>query len=763
MLRNIKNATKRNLLILFLVFNVGFIAQAIVNYSINNFISALDLRIQNAEVQRTITSDLSLEIRDLESLFYQMSAFPNKHMRGIILTRINEKETHIYEAFHILNQGGTFFHRYDLNLPDTDKLESFMSYWPEVTNNFSFAAADILPKFRLINNKLRELNSQLKEIDKLQEEKSPLLSQKITEFQLNMKFFSPIFDRLKESANRVFFTNAQDYKTLKAQVEQEKENYRNLQTLLTVTLIIIGLWVFWHLSRNINNSINALSESRDYTHDILESQSNIIIVNDGEKLVDASGGFFEFFKGYTSIDAFQNEHDCICDFFIPEEGYIYKFDDKNWVEYLVENPHKIHKAKVDYQGKVTPFQISAMKSKKYNRYIISLFDISENEQITERLKIEKDKAMEATRAKGEFLANMSHEIRTPLNAILGFIALLKEKPQDKESREYLDIIDSSSQTLTGIINDILDFSKIESGKMEIDPVIFDPNKSIRRISDLFNARCSEKNLNLVLEMSEMPNSLEADILRINQVLSNFLSNAIKFSEPGTTVTLEASYDYDKQALSCRVIDEGIGIPLEKQASIFESFSQAETSTTRKYGGTGLGLTISAQLIALLNGEIHLKSEENKGSCFGFTIPAKIVDAKADSEEEVKIKDHFQGHLLLVEDNATNQMLMSAILKKLGLTFDIANDGLEAIEQVKNNHYDMILMDENMPNMSGIEATQQIRTMEDRFQCGKHIIVALTANAMKGDRERFLAAGMNDYLSKPINLQKLKKVIQHFLD
>ncbi|BBN58483.1 ATP-binding protein [Hydrogenovibrio marinus] len=756
------HTAKNRLLALLILFVLGFFAQTIINYSIENFINALDKHIQNADVQRVVTSDISLEIRNIESLFYQMAAFPNKHMRNIILRKISEKESKVYESFFILNNGGNFYHSYDLNLPDADKLESFQTYQPERFNHFSFAAADILPKFRLINEKLVELNDQLEEIDKLQQEKSPLLSRKITEFQLNMKFFTPIFHRLKESANRVFLTNALDYKKLKQRVQKDKERYRNYQILLSISLIVIGLWIFWHLSRSINQSISELTESRDYSRNILESQSNIIIINDGEKLIDASGGFFAFFEDYDSLDAFQHEHECVCDFFVKEEGFIYKFPDKKWIEYLVDHPHQTHKVKVLHKGEISLFQISAMKSKLYDRFVISMFDISENERINEHLMIEKDKALAATKAKGEFLANMSHEIRTPLNAILGFIALLKEKNQDKESREYLDIIDTSSQALTSIINDILDLSKIESGKLEIDPVVFDPQKSISQVADLFLARCSEKNIDLIINIDRMPPRLEADVLRINQILSNFLSNAVKFSDAGQSITLTASYDWDKEQLLCKVMDEGIGIPLEKQADIFESFSQAESSTTRKYGGTGLGLTISAKLIQLLGGDLQLKSEESKGSCFGFTVPAKIVKMATEIERKQTLQDSFEGHILLVEDNVTNQMLMSAILKKLELTFDIAQDGLEAVDRVQESRYDLILMDENMPKLNGINATKQIRMLEKANQIIPQVVVALTANAMKGDKERFLMAGMDNYLPKPINIDDLKSVLMEYL-
>ncbi|CAN8142665.1 hypothetical protein THIOSC15_50001 [uncultured Thiomicrorhabdus sp.] len=224
-------------------------------------------------------------------------------------------------------------------------------------------------------------------------------------------------------------------------------------------------------------------------------------MNDGEKLIDASGGFFNFFSEYETLESFSKDYTCICDLFVKEEGLVYKFSDKNWIEYLLENPNVTHKAKIDYLGSILTFQLSAQKSNRYQRYIVSLVDITNLEKINNDLNIEKNKALEATKSKGEFLANMSHEIRTPLNAILGFIDLLKGKKLDSESQKYLDTISQSSHTLLGIINDILDLSKIENGKLEIDRNDFSPKIEFNNVADLFRARCSEKNITFKVEFT----------------------------------------------------------------------------------------------------------------------------------------------------------------------------------------------------------------------------------------------------------------------
>ncbi|BBP42350.1 ATP-binding protein [Thiosulfativibrio zosterae] len=759
------HSTSKNLSLLLLVFFIGLGSQAILNLSIANFIAVLDQKVKNAHIETLIGEEIILEIQKMETHFFEMASFPNPHLRRILKNEILEQQEEIEHSLEILNQGGVYKHRIDLNLPNTEAQFESLIYKPEKRNSFSFAHADIVPKFGIINQKLASLKGMQDYIDQLRMEKSPLLAEKLTELNLEVKLLKPLFHRIKEDANRIFYQNKLDSRSIQEQVEGQKDDYRNIQMGLTLVALFFGILVFVRLSQNIKNNLKEIEVNQDYTQDILDSQSNIIIVNDGVNIIDASGGFFSFFREFDSLESFSKSYQCICELFVKEEGYVYRFEDKNWIEYILQNPNATHKAKLRYQGKTTIFQVSAVKSTKYERYIISMFDISENERINQDLKIEKNKALAATQAKGEFLANMSHEIRTPLNAILGFISLMKDKTHDAENTKYLNTIDSSSHSLLGIINDILDFSKIESGKLDIDPSPFDPRKEFSSTADLFKARCSEKNLNFNITLSDaLPNCIETDILRVKQVISNLLSNAIKFTEPNKAVSL--SVDYQNGCLVCQVSDEGIGMTPEFQARIFEAFSQAESSTTRKYGGTGLGLTISAKLIGMLGGELKCESELHVGSRFSFSIPAKICqDLKPDDAPKIENSTQIEGHLLLVEDNKTNQLLMSALLKKQGLTFDIANDGLEAITALQERHYDLVLMDENMPNLNGIEATKQIRILEAKGELPYKqplVIIAVTANAMTGDRERFLAAGMNEYLTKPINLPKLTEIFRRFL-
>ena len=370
---------------------------------------------------------------------------------------------------------------------------------------------------------------------------------------------------------------------------------------------------------------------------------------------------------------------------------------------------------------------------------------------TEQLK-------QAEKAKSIFLANMSHEIRTPLNAIVGFVDILKEKNLDEESKKYINIISNSSKMLLNILNDILDLSKIEAGKLTIEKVVFNLEEEILVVLDLLRLKAIEKHINLKEEFINLPKYVRNDPTRLKQVIMNLLSNAIKFTPENKNVY--AKFEYKDNKLFVSIKDEGIGMSPDQAKKIFEPFKQADDSTTRKYGGTGLGVTISKNIVELLGGELKLKTELNKGSEFYFEIPIEVVDNY--KEEKIEIKKEFNSKVLVVEDNKANQMFLEVVLKKLNLEYEIANNGKEAIEKYKDGKFDIVLMDENMPIMNGIEAVKHIRKYEEENNLKHTPIISVTANALQGDRERFLNAGFDDYLAKPIDLNKLKEILSKFL-
>lgn len=401
---------------------------------------------------------------------------------------------------------------------------------------------------------------------------------------------------------------------------------------------------------------------------------------------------------------------------------------------------------------------------KCDIHVAHFLDIKIGQTREKELNSAMKKVIQLENNKSIFLANMSHEIRTPLNAILGFIDLLKEESKDRmKSLEYLNIMEDSSRSLITIIEDILDFSKIENGKLTIDKIDFNTKVEFELITKLFDAQCSQKNIFLSLYLDDnLPEVINSDPLRIKQVVSNLISNAVKFTPSGKSISVVISYK--NNLLNISVKDEGMGIEEDKLVHIFEAFNQEDNSTTREFGGTGLGLSISNSLVKLLGGKLKVDSVKDKGSEFYFSLPVKKGTMQNETLISVSNFNFIGKKVLLVEDNKANQIFMKIILQTIKLDFDIANNGVEAVELYKQNHdkYHIILMDENMPKMNGIEATMQILKFEKKNNLKHTPIIALTANAIKGDREKFLDAGMDEYLSKPIKKEVLQNALGCFL-
>lgn len=407
----------------------------------------------------------------------------------------------------------------------------------------------------------------------------------------------------------------------------------------------------------------------------------------------------------------------------------------------------------------------------------NLQNLTEHRSLETELMDARDKALEAVNAKGRFLANMSHEIRTPMNGVLGMLDLIKTTKLTEEQKDLTETAYYSAEALLNIINEILDFSKIDAGKLKIEILKFNLYKVISDVERLFKIKCKEQCIGFNVTLNEnVPEYLFGDPTRLRQILINLLSNACKFTEKGfVNLHINAHKRIaDEISIQFDIEDSGIGIPEDAQESLFEEFNQVDASTTRKFGGTGLGLSITKQLLDLMNGRIEVKSQLGQGSRFSVYMTYEVTSSDQKplptdnilhlpSRQNIDLKQFSHKKILLVEDNKVNQKVTLGILKKFALSADIAENGEIAVAKVEAGGYHLLLMDCQMPVMNGYDATRLIRQYETTNSKFHVPIIAMTANVMQGDKEKCLAAGMNDYLSKPIDTGLLKEKLFNWLN
>ncbi|MES2809539.1 MAG: ATP-binding protein, partial [Bacteroidota bacterium] len=397
-----------------------------------------------------------------------------------------------------------------------------------------------------------------------------------------------------------------------------------------------------------------------------------------------------------------------------------------------------------------------------DKYIEVVIDITAKKKVEMELIAAKEEALQLSRAKDMFISVMSHEIRTPLNAVIGMSNLLVDDNPLESQKENLNVLKFSADNLLTLINDVLDFTKIETGNIELEQTAINLRTMVQSITASLQYQTKEKNIYLDALIDEaIPETIIGDSTRLSQIIINLVSNAVKFTDKGGVNIALTVVDQTKKNVRIRfsVTDTGIGIANDKLNTIFESFKQADTSTTRKYGGTGLGLAISKRLIELHDSRVNVDSEPGKGSAFSFTITFdKAKNKKSNNTNDVESTLNIS--VLVVDDNQINRLLINKILTKWGATIDFAENGLQAVNKVETNKYDVVLMDIHMPEMGGLEATQIIRSKpEPYFQ--QLPIVALTASMLTSQMGDIGNAGMNDYILKPFEPKILFEKLSRF--
>lgn len=410
------------------------------------------------------------------------------------------------------------------------------------------------------------------------------------------------------------------------------------------------------------------------------------------------------------------------------------------------------------------------------RLMGTVADISERKKVESEIERARELAEQASRAKSEFLANMSHEVRTPLNALMGLTRLLIDSPLNPEQKSWLELMDSSAHALLALLNDVLDLSRIEAGKLSIEHVRFHLHDVLTEVAALYAEQARAKPLDFALELAHgLPQQMQGDPGRLRQVLGNLLSNAVKFTPRGGRIRVTAqaltAAGTRQRLLRLRVQDSGVGIAAKQQPTLFDAFTQADASTARRYGGSGLGLAICARLVKLMGGGIELQSELGQGSVFTVTLPLEEgaatdhapLSAPIELNEVAQAGQRFAGLTVLVaEDHPVNELLMNQLLQRLGCTVRNARDGEQAVQQWSQGGVDLVLMDVQMPGSNGLQATRRIRELEIARGLPHTPIVAVTANAMNGDREACLAAGMDGYTPKPMSPQALMHAMDEAL-
>jgi PAS domain S-box-containing protein len=540
---------------------------------------------------------------------------------------------------------------------------------------------------------------------------------------------------------------------------------RNLMLVLGIVAAVLAVLVAVLVSRRMLRQTRQLDIEKQKYQTLFESNSDAVVILDDKGFTDCNPATLTMF-GMDSVETFLKTP-------IPQLGAAVQENGEPAFDHAMRHIRQAREeghADMDWLGRRedgstfhAEIALHAMELEGHQVIQAIMRDVSERRAAEAAKEAARQAALQTARAKSEFVANVSHEIRTPMHGILGVSELLLKTGLDGQQREYVSTLKSSAESLLGIINDILDFSKIEAGKLSLESVAFSPAALLQGVIALFRARALEKNIGLALQLpAQLPAALLGDPTRIRQILLNLVDNAIKFTDQGQ-VELRAEVESAGEEWRCRFVvrDSGIGIPPEAQKRLFQAFMQADSSTTRRYGGTGLGLAVSHQLAELMGGTLSVVSTPGGGSTFSLdlVLPGTsevVVEAPGPATPKLA------GRVLAVEDHPVNQKVLSHQLQEAGLDFALASTGAEAIEHFRAGGFDLILMDWQMPEMDGLEATRRIRALESAGGTPPIPILALTANASTGFRDACLEAGANDYLAKPYSESALHAVLARWL-
>ncbi|RBQ31144.1 hypothetical protein CRU92_08210 [Arcobacter sp. FW59] len=523
-----------------------------------------------------------------------------------------------------------------------------------------------------------------------------------------------------------------------------------LKKLFLISLITI-LCIFLLILYVFNTFYKQISIQKNRAEKILNSSNSMVIVtNNGKELIQVNNTFLNFFK-FKSINEFKKQYKCICDHFIDESGFLQeKMGEITWVEYILNNPNKTHLAKIKKEDKYYIFKVfvNLVEDKVFNENeFVSTF-----EDITQELENEKA-LLKANESKNQFLANMSHEMRTPMNAVIGLSELMLDTQLDEKQYDLISKINTSSKMLLGIISDILDFSKIETGNFDLQIQAFSLDNILSQLKIIFAQNSTHKNLELYFfNKTGTPKVILGDKLRIIQVLTNFLSNALKFTKNGNItlkIELIEKISNTRAKLKFSVKDTGVGMNNEEIYNLFKPFEQADNSITRKYGGTGLGLTISQRIIESMDSKIELQSKKGEGAEFSFILEVEVLTW----EKENQLNDK-KFKILIVDDQEISRIILKDMLENFGYVTFEAEDGIEAVEMVKkadleNEPFDFILMDWNMPRLNGKEAIKKIYELHTNKIIQKNIPSILMVSAYSKEEINLDDISIDSFLSKPI--------------